>query len=533
MNVGKLKKKADKAWTRRQYYDHLLRDVYDYVMPMRDVTGLHVAGGGQTEAAKRTDKVFDATAIKAAFRFAGRIQTELTPIFQEFFALEAGPLLPGDDNKKALTEELAKVSAMATAVLSAGDYHNSSHEMYVDLYGGQGHMLILEGDEDNLARFLVVPVPEVAIELGPYGDIWHWYWKRRYPVEDLETLWPNGKFCEALRNLMKAADPGEVEVCQYTYYDAKEKNYKLLVWTDKCEDAADPLHSETSRTSPWVSPRFFKVPGEPYGRGPAMLAMPFIKTANMTRELQLKAAAIALMGVWAYKNDGVFNPDTVKFEPLSMWAVSSTGGAMGATLQRLPVPQDFDISGITMAEEREQMKLALLDDTLPPDGAAVRSATEIAERISKLNQDMSGAYGRLVLEIVVPVVRRTIDILEKKGKLQTSLKIDQLLTRVRVIAPLAAAQMANKVRAFVQWGEMIGVLGGPGEFAKVARTEKAFADLGRWLGNEEALIRSDAERQKLDQADREAAQAQQAAELAKAMPDGPSPAGQLIDGGMV
>lgn len=242
--------------------------------------------------------------------------------------------------------------------------------MFVDLYAGMGHMRILRGDAITPLRIRVVPVPKVAIEEGPFGQVERWYWKRKWAHEDLPRLWPNAKFDEKMKAAIKDRPEDPIEVCQYTYYDAEAKDYKLLVWSEKCNDKAEPFWRETFRTCPRVTPRFFKIPGEPYARGPANLAMPFVKTANKARELALKGAALSIMGIWMRRHDGVFNLDTIRFEPLAMWSVATTGGPLGPTLARLPIPQDFDISSIVMADEREHMKMALFDETLPPESAA-------------------------------------------------------------------------------------------------------------------------------------------------------------------
>lgn len=528
--IKELKDRADQAWQRRRLYDRTLREIYDFVMPMRDVSGLY-AEQGRTEGATRVDKLFDSTAVKAAFRFAGRLQTELTPIFQQFFSLEAGPLVPDDDNKKALTEQLQLVGKIVGGVLSAGTFHQSAHEMYTDLFAGTGCMLIMPGDEHDLVRFRVVPIPEIALEEGPFGDIWGIYWQRVWKARELKVLWPKGKFSDQLLTAMENGKDSDIKVCQYTRYRPEERDWQLIVWCDKNNDTDTPIHTETFRVNPWLTPRFFKVPGEPYGRGPAQIALPFIKTANKARELALKAAAFAVMGIWMRRNDGVFNPDTVKFEPLAMWTVGSTGGPLGPSIQRLPVPENFDVSSIVMNDEREQMKQALFDDTLPPDAGAVRSATEIAERMKRLSQDLSGVYGRLTLEIVKPLVQRVIDILETKGMLgKNSIKIDQLLTQVRVIAPIASGQQGAKVEQAVNWMQMMNMLGGQQAAMLGAKMEDLFPEMGRWLGVEERFIRSKVERDKLQQAMGQAMAQQHAAATAPAGPP-PDPAQQLVNGG--
>lgn len=531
-SVKRYKKRAVKAWERRRYYDALLRDVYDYAMPYRDPAGLQSIGN-QQEGAKRVNRIFDATAVKAGFRFAGRIQTELTPIFQTFFSIEAGPLITDEKERKTLTEEFQKIGRIVHGVMASGEYHNAAHEGYLDLYAGTYHMLILDGDDKQPARFLIIPIPEVAIELGPYNNVEGWHWKRCWPAEELPELWPNGKFSDTIKRMIKDNPDGDVEVCQYTYLDRKSGKYRLVAWTKFDKDTDDPFFNDEYRTSPWVTARFFKVPNEAYGRGPVNLAMPTIKTTNAAVELALKAATIAIMGIWTYRNDGVFNPKTAKFDPRAMWAVqSNSGGVLGRSIERLPTPENFDISSIVINEQREQMKQTLFDDTLPPETGAVRSATEIAERISRLSQDLSGVYGRLTLEIVVPTVQRVIDILEKKGLLKTSITIDQMLTQVRVIAPIASGQQAAKVQAYANAMQMVMMLGGQEALMLAFKVEQIFPKLARWLGVDEEDLRSDLEKGQIVQhVAKIMAQQQQAAAAAKQQPPNPAQqAQQLVNG---
>ena len=56
-----------------------------------------------------------------------------------------------------------------------------------------------------------------------------------------------------------------------------------------------PIHTKTYRTNPWLTPRFWVVPGEPYGRGPGLVGLPYVKTLNKVQELNLHAAAFALL----------------------------------------------------------------------------------------------------------------------------------------------------------------------------------------------------------------------------------------------
>lgn len=493
MDVKKLKSRCDKAWQRRRLYDAELLDVYDYIMPYRATTGLQV-DNAKTEGARRTDLVFDATAIKAAFRFPGRMQSEMTPIFQEFFALEAGPLMPQDDNSKQVSEQLQGIGRLAIGILSAGSFHMSSHEFYTDLYAGTSAMFMSFGDDDDtIVDFETVPIAEVALETGKGNRVTGVVWRREWCYEDIVEAWPKGKFSAEFNRRLKETPDDKTTVTQYTAYSKVSRQWHLVVFTSCAGDGDVPISETDFKFNPWLTPRFWVLPGEANGRGPAQLALPFVKTLNKARELALKAAAFSLFGVWMRRNDGVFNPDTARLEPMAMWSVGSTGGPLGPTLQRLPIPQDFDVSSVVIADEREQAKMALFDETLPPMAGPVRSPTEIAERMKMINQDLGGVYGRLTLEIVVPLVQFLIYALEKKGKLPTNIKIDQLATRVRVVAPIAAAQMAQKFEQSVNWLQAMIMTGGTQLALGTAKVEKLFPQWGRWLGVDEQYIRSEAD----------------------------------------
>lgn len=485
------KERTAEAWQKKSYYERQLRDIYRYIMPFRDPVGLESLTG-QSEGQNRTDDIFDGTAPRAALNFPGMIQSDLMPIFQQFFSIEAGPLIPEGDAKKQLTQEFQRIGKIVNGMLTSGAFHMKSFEMFLDLFAGTGALNIGAGDNFQPVRFQSAPIAEIALEKGPYGDIWGVDWKKEYKARHLKTLWPRGEFGSALKTVIENSGATPICIHQNTYYDAHERRWYLKVWRKGADDS-ELIWEEPFRTNRWITPRFFVVPGEVYGRGLAHLGLPSAKTTNKARELALLAAAFAVLGLWTRRNDGVFNPDTARFEPLAMWQVASTGGPLGPTLQRLDVPHNFDISSFVIEDERQQMRTAMMDDALPPIPGAVRSPTEIVERLQIRNQHKGGILGRMTLEVVAPTVQAVIDVLETQHLLNTNLTIDQLITQVRVIAPIAAAQQAEKVSSVTQWLQLLVMLFGPQAALVFARAETLAPQLGRWLGVDEEWIRSNTE----------------------------------------
>lgn len=495
--IKKLRQRLARCAQYRGAYDQLLRECYDYIIPFRNAG---FGWGAKGESPR--DVVFDATATKAAFRFAGRMQKALTPPGEEFFALELGPAgrkrLGGDATEA--DRQLLTVGQMVRAGLSSGGFDMAALEMYLDLFAGTGGMLILKGDESRPFRCVSVPINELALERGPYGIVSGRHWLTEWDAGDLQEAWPEGTFSAKIKDAMAKESDRKIRICESFTWDEKEKRWQHVVfaqgsqWTEKDDDR--PIWTEQGgyRSCPLITPRFMVVPGEVMGRGPGTFALPSIKTMNKARELALKAAAFGLLGLWMRRDDMTFNPDTAEFKPGAMWLVGQTGDAlMGPSLRRLDVPNNFDISHVVMEDERMQIKQLTFDDTLPPETGPVRSPTEILERIKLLIDDFGGIYGRMQLEIVEPVVQRGIDILSDLRAIEGPLKIDQLNLGLRIVSPIAAAQGADRAKRVVDWSSLIAGMFGPEMVPVFMNVEKAAPDLARYLGVPVDLVRSEEE----------------------------------------
>jgi hypothetical protein len=484
--VKEMRADCDDAFLKAQPYHRELQSIYRYMMPWRQSTIERVpGGGGQSEGATIADYIFDATGISAAANFAGTIQEDWMPANREFFKLQAGPFLPDGADRDKINLAYEEVSKRVHAVSARPQL--TALECFYDLFGGTMAMYLAKGNNRTIVNSAAAPIIEIAIEDGPWGDTWDIYWKRAYKFRDLPALWPNGKFSETILRSIKETPRQTLQVVQYTHYDQKSDSWLLDVWTDRDEDLDKAVWNETFNVSPWMIARMFKMPGERFGRGLGHLALPFVKTANRGRELVLKAAVFAILGIWLRRNDSVFNPDTAVFDPGAMWAVSQTGGQF-ASLSRLPVPSsEFNVAHIIQQEERDQIRRVLLDDELPDEQEAVRSATEVAGRLRRYARRRGGTGARLGQEFITPYVQRMTDILGQFGHVPKGITIDQIITRCLVTAPAAAAQRADKVEGWVNYTQILAMLFGP-QIAMLLTKVDAIPEMGRNLGIPEAHL---------------------------------------------
>lgn len=471
--ITDLKARRAVAAKEKDAFKPLLDEAHDYVIPFR-------RSAGNARGEKRVNRIFDQTAVKAAFRFPGRLQQDLCPPEQQWIGLEPGVVaeqLPQED-QDALAKDLELIGKVISSGVATGEWDTAFHEMGTDLLASTGFMLMLEGDDEKWARFVAVPADEMLILPGPYSDVWGMFWTRKWALGLVLSTWEKGTFTEEFKKLAGEKPYDEIEVYQDTIWDPKKKKWCLYVWLAGYEEGC--IHEEEFYACPWLTPRYFKLPGETLGRGLAMVAMPAIKTLNKAVELTLKAAAIALLGIYTYTPHSQFNPDTARIEPGQFWPVASNGGVLGEGIKKFEAPR-IDLAQIVLNELRMGVEATLLDQALPPDGASVRSATEIVERVKQLASNEVGAFGRLVMEVVIPVARRLIEIAWKKKLIPQRTPIDQLLVRVRVTSPMAQARRVAAVEKVIQFLAIAAEIA-PQEIMIIIDREELLVDLAVAFG---------------------------------------------------
>ena len=251
-----------------------------------------------------------------------------------------------------------------------------------------------------------------------------------------------------------------------------------------------------------------KVAGEIYGRGPLITALPDIKTLNKTVELLLKNASLNIAGVYTASDDGVLNPQTVRIAPGAIIPVARNDGPTGPSLKPLPRTGDTNLSQLVINDLRMNVKKIMLDESLPPDNMSARSATEIVERMKELSQNLGSAFGRLISEAVLPLVSRTLAVMNDKEIISLPLRVNGLEVKLQPTSPLALAQSNEEVQTAMGWMQIIQQLGPVGSMAvRIDRVADFVADK---LGIPAELRTSPEERQQMiEQAQQQAQQMQQ------------------------
>lgn len=500
----KIIERAAAAKLKRGQVQHYIDRAMQYAMPWRVEHG---------RGRSAFEQLFDSSGPTGVHKFGSRLQRDLTPPFQRWFKLEGGPLIP-EDQLEAVNRQLELATTICHAALDASAFAKASHEAYSDLSIGTGALLATEGDDDELIRWNAVPPWALAIEEGPSGRIDNVYWERPYPADQLAVLWPDADWPRAVAEKIAKGVTDEVKILQASYYDAAIKRWRFdVICLDGAADGPGvgegpaKVWEGENRTNPWIVFRWWTTPGNPWGLGPLLLTLPDIMTANKAVEMILKAAAYALAPPLMVAHDGVVNPDTLRVAPHALIRVARTGGPMGSSITPLEMNGRVDLAQLALADMRQNIAQNLMARQLPQESAAVRSPTEIVERMREFAFDTGSAFGRMNHEYVPAVIARILDVLDRKGVPGidfTELRVDHLVLRVKVTSALARAQNLEDVQTAAQLVELIQALGGPELKAAIVNLEEMHR-FGPMVGAPAWLTRPKAERDQILQTMGEAA----------------------------
>lgn len=492
----------EKAKAFRENWVPLFEECYEYALPQRESFYSETAGQ------RRDDKIFDETAVVGVQEFASRLQHGIVPNFARWADLMAGSEVPKEE-RDAVDKDLDEVTEYVFDIIQNSNFGQEVHEAFMDLAVGTGILVAEEGDALNPIVFSAVPLPHVVLDTGPDDRIDHVYRVRsKVRYAHLDLLYPNSTFDPKVTQHM--GTDNTTDILEIVCRDYSKKNQEAFLHFAICMTTKTLLHKKDMQgvgSNPYVCFRWTKCAGEVYGRGPLINALSAIKTTNLTIELILENAQMAISGIYQMEDDGVINPDTIQLVPGSI--IPKAMGSSG--LQPIQAAGRFDVAQLVLSDMRLNIKNALYNDMLGNPDRTPATATEVAERMADLSRRMGAAFGRLQSELVQPVIQRVIYILKKQGRIELP-TVNGREVKIRATSPLAQAQANQDITTVARFLEMVGGAFGPEMLQLLIDGEESALYLAKKFGVPERLIRSEEQRKQI------AALAQQMAQQQQGMP---------------
>ena len=479
----------ERAKSKRENFVPLFEECYEYSLPQRE-SFYH-----ETIGQRRDDKIFDETAVVGVQEFASRLQSGLVPNFARWADLTAGSEVP-KEQRDGVNNELDEVTEYVFEVIQNSNFAQEVHESFMDLAVGTGILVCEEGDAVHPVSFSAIPLPHVILDTGPDDKIDHVYRERKgIRFDQLPILYPKAQLNPQLQSMMTNSADKTTTVLELICRDYSVKNQEAYLSYAFCMTTNTVIYTKAMKgigSNPFICFRWSKCAGEVYGRGPLINALSAIKTTNLTVELILENAQMAISGVYQMEDDGVINPDTINLVPGSI--IPKAMGSAG--LQPIQAAGDFNVAQLILSDMRLNIKRALYNDMLGNPDRTPASATEVAERMADLSRRIGSAFGRLQAELVQPVLQRVIYILKKQGRIEVP-TVNGREVKVKSVSPLAQAQANQDISSIARFLELVNGTFGPEMTMVLINSEETAAHLAKKFGVPDSLIRDEEERKQI------------------------------------
>jgi hypothetical protein len=463
-------------------------EAYEYCLPQRE--SFYDEEAGQ----KRTDKIFDETAVVGIQEFASRLQAGIVPTFARWANFEAGVEIPKEKTEE-VNASLDDITQFIFEIIGNSNFNSEVHEAFMDLAVGTGCMLVEEGDAINPVKFSAIPLPHLILDNGPMNKIDTVFRKRKCKLNEIKVMYPKAEVPEDILQSMDGNKKCTLIDGVYQVYDEPnvEKYKHCVILLEKKVIVFEEIF-EGVGSNPYITFRWNKASGEVYGRGPIFNAISAIKTCNLTIQLILENAQMAISGIYQVEDDGIVNPDNIQLVPGSLIPIAP--GSRG--LQPINAAGRFDVAQLVLEDMRANIKKALYMETLGRPEGTPMTATEVAERMADLSRQIGSSFGRLQSEFVIPVLRRVIRILKEQGRIELPI-VNGREVKVQAVSPLARSQYQQDISDINRFHEIISTTFGPQVLNLIVKQDEVARHIGKLMNIPEKLLRDSQEQQQLAQ----------------------------------
>ena len=440
-----IQKRLNKMSSDRSTWEDHWQEILDYVMPRKaDITFVRSKGE------KRTEVLFDSTAITANNLLAASLQGTLTSPSLPWFSLK----LRNEEINKVRDVQiwLEDTARRMYAVFNESNFNTEVHEMYLDLCSvGTAAIFVEEANEGFLQgglHFNTLHIAEYFIQENATGKVDKLYRKykmtARQAIQEFgeENLGPKIKEAAKMKpdtqfNFIHAVEP----TADYERAVGKAKTKLPFHSCHVCEEDKMVVRVGGYNEFPYLVPRWSKATGEIFGRSPSYNALPDIKTLNKAVEIGLKAWAKAIDPPLLVTDDGVIG--RVRMTPAGITVVRND-----SAIKPLQIGSNWQITDLKENQLRTAIRQAYYSDQLQLQEGPQMTATEVQVRYELMQRLLGPTLGRFQTEFLNPLIERVFGIMMRSDALmQRPEAIEGNNMDIEYVGPLARSQRMEEAVA--------------------------------------------------------------------------------------
>jgi hypothetical protein len=450
-------RRLDRLKKQRKTWESHWQEIADYMRPRKaDITKK-----SQTPGNKRSELIFDGTAINAAELLSASLHGMLTNMSTPWFSLRfTDPAINEEDEAK---EWLESTEDVLYAAFHRSNFQEQIHELYDDLIlFGTGVMLI-EPDKTETFRFSTRHIAECYLAEDENGRVDTVYRQFRMFARAAVSQFGADKVGDTILKT-EERDPYEQVTILHVVMPRDDRDVRKMNKTNKpfasfyIEPEEKLVLSESGYNElPYCIPRWLKSSYElGYGRSPSMNALADTKVLSKMSEITLRAAQKQTDPPLMVPDDGFMLPIRTVPGGLNFYRSGTRD-----RLEPLNIGANNPL-GLQMEEQRRQaIRAAFYVDQLIMAQGPQMTATEVLQRTEEKMRLLGPVLGRLQAELLQPLIGRCWNIMLRSKQLPVAPPmLDAADVGIEYVSPLAKAQKQTEVQAMVRMLELLQPLMG-------------------------------------------------------------------------
>lgn len=437
----------------RSTWESHWQEIADFIYPNRsDFTVKKTKGG------KRLERIFDATGIHANELLAAALHGMLTNPSVEWFDLQFTDTGVAKNRNALIWLDSVKRRMLAELADPRSSFTTAMHETYLE-FTSFGTAVLFIGERADLSGLLFQarPISENCLSENAEGVIDTIYRSysmtvrqvvEKFGVEAvspaLASKFKNGKLDESV-TIIHAIEPRLDR--DVTKIDIQNKAFaSYFVERESSHLLAEGGYDEF----PAPAPRFSKVPGEMYGRGPGMKALPDVKMLQEINKTLIKSAQKAADPPLQVSDDSVVG--SVNSVPGGLTVVRGD-----AQVRPLVMAGNLPVNFEILQDRRALIRSIFYIDQLMMQESPQMTATEVIQRTEEKLRVIGPMLGRVQAELLGPMIDRCFNIMFRAGKFGTPPReVAGMPVRIVYTSPIIKAQQQARMGNLMHLLQIMG-----------------------------------------------------------------------------
>ena len=446
-----LMKRYQTLQTNRSHWESHWQELGDYVCPRKaDITKKRTGGD------KRTELIFDGTAIHAAELMSASLHGMLTNAATPWFDLRyENDELNGDDEAKEWLEGATDVMYQH---LARSNFQEQIHELYSDLVTFGTGVIFIENDDDDGFRFSTRHIAEVYVSEDEQGRVDTVFRKYKTTARAAVRQFGDAKVTQRIAKLNTDDPYAEIELLHIVMpredRDRRKRNAVNKPFASIYLDPGEKMIIGESGYDefPYCVPRFLKASFEiGYGRSPAMTALPDTKMVNKMSEIVIRASQLQIHPPLMVPDDGFMLPVRTTPGGLNFYRSGTRD-----RIEPLNIGANNPLGEMQLEQRRQAIRAAFYVDQLILGTGPQMTATEVVQRTEEKMRLLGPVLGRLQAELLQPLIGRCFAILSRQKAFAAAppmLRDGNI--DIEYVSPLAKAQRTGDVQGILQMIEFL------------------------------------------------------------------------------